>query len=118
MSKVKKYLPEIGMLLPAFLFLLIFVFIPFFLSIYFSFTNERLIPRPIPTKFIGLDNYRIHKAARGGQHLLNTQHRAGYTAVDIGPHKALRLANHRANPHIVSLIYHGLARRANVLLHG
>ena len=58
MSKVKKYLPEIGMLLPAFLFLLIFVFIPLFLSIYFSFTNERLIPRPIPTKFIGLDNYQ------------------------------------------------------------
>lgn len=58
MGRIKKYLPEMGMLLPAFLFLFIFVFIPFLLSIYFSFTNERLIPRPIPTKFIGFDNYQ------------------------------------------------------------
>lgn len=57
MQKFKKRFPEIGMLLPAFLFLTLFIFIPFLLSIYFSFTNERLIPRPIPTKFVGLDNY-------------------------------------------------------------
>ncbi len=57
MQKLKKYFPEIGMLLPAFLFLTVFIFIPFLLSFYFSFTNERLIPRPIPTKFVGFDNY-------------------------------------------------------------
>jgi multiple sugar transport system permease protein len=57
MKKYKRLLPEIGMILPAIILLLTFVFIPFFLSGYFSFTNERLMPRPIPTQLIGLRNY-------------------------------------------------------------
>ncbi len=57
MQKYKRLLPEIGMLLPAIILLLIFVFIPFFLSTYFSFTNEKLMPRPIPTQLLGFRNY-------------------------------------------------------------
>ncbi len=57
MIKYKRFLPEIGMILPALFFITVFVFIPFFLSGYFSFTNERLIPRPIPTLFVGFHNY-------------------------------------------------------------
>ena len=57
MKSYKRYFPEVGMLLPAIIFLTVFVFIPFFLSGYFSFTNERLIPRPIPTQWVGVRNY-------------------------------------------------------------
>ncbi|WP_319536543.1 sugar ABC transporter permease [uncultured Vibrio sp.] len=57
MKSYKRYFPEVGMLLPAIIFLTVFVFIPFFLSGYFSFTNERLIPRPIPTQWVGFRNY-------------------------------------------------------------
>jgi multiple sugar transport system permease protein len=42
---------------PALTLLLIFLIIPFFIAIYFSLTNERLVPGPLPTKFIGLSNY-------------------------------------------------------------
>jgi multiple sugar transport system permease protein len=48
---------EWAMLLPAMLFLLIIIVVPFALSIWFSFTDQRLVPRPIPTRFIGLTNY-------------------------------------------------------------
>jgi multiple sugar transport system permease protein len=58
MQKFKRFLPEVCMLFPALIFLVIFVFIPFFLSAYFSFTNERLMPRPIPTNWLGLRNYQ------------------------------------------------------------
>jgi multiple sugar transport system permease protein len=57
MKSYKRYMPEIGMLLPAIILLLAFVFIPFFLSGYFSFTNEKLMPRPIPTQLLGFKNY-------------------------------------------------------------
>ncbi|EGR3932587.1 sugar ABC transporter permease [Vibrio cholerae] len=57
MNKLKRYTPEIGMLLPAIILLVTFVFIPFLLSGYFSFTNERLMPRPIPTQWLGFRNY-------------------------------------------------------------
>lgn len=43
-------------LLPAGILLVLFIVVPFFLAIGFSFTNQRLIS-PLPTKFIGLDNY-------------------------------------------------------------
>lgn len=43
-------------LAPAGILLLLFIVVPFVLAIVFSFTNQRLIS-PLPTKFIGLDNY-------------------------------------------------------------
>ncbi|MEA2022955.1 MAG: sugar ABC transporter permease [Actinomycetota bacterium] len=43
-------------LAPAGILLLLFIVAPFVLAIIFSFTNQRLIS-PLPTKFIGLDNY-------------------------------------------------------------
>lgn len=48
---------ELAMLLPAVLFLLALIVVPFALSIWFSFTDQRLVPRPIPTRIIGLTNY-------------------------------------------------------------
>lgn len=42
--------------LPAGLLLLLFLVLPFVLAIVFSFTNHRLIS-PLPTRFVGLDNY-------------------------------------------------------------
>lgn len=57
MRRLKIALPEIGMLLPALALLMLFVFVPFMLSFYYSFTNERLMPRPIPARWLGLQNY-------------------------------------------------------------
>ncbi len=42
---------------PALILLLIFLIIPFFIAIYFSLTNERLVSGPLPTNFVGLRNY-------------------------------------------------------------
>lgn len=41
---------------PALVLLVVFMVAPFLLAFYFSFTNERLIS-PLPTRFVGLDNY-------------------------------------------------------------
>lgn len=49
---------EFAMLLPALLFLLVLIVTPFLLSVWFSFTDQRLVPRPVPTKVIGLTNYQ------------------------------------------------------------
>ena len=48
---------ELAMLLPAVIFLIALIVVPFALSIWFSFTDQRLVPRPIPTKVVGLTNY-------------------------------------------------------------
>jgi multiple sugar transport system permease protein len=42
---------------PALLLLLIFLIIPFFMAIYFSFTSQRLVAGPLPTDLVGLRNY-------------------------------------------------------------
>jgi multiple sugar transport system permease protein len=42
---------------PALILLSVFLVIPFFLAIYFSLTNQRLAPDPLPTAFLGLSNY-------------------------------------------------------------
>ena len=41
---------------PAGILLVVFLLVPFALAIAFSFTNQRLIS-PLPTRFVGLDNY-------------------------------------------------------------
>lgn len=48
---------ELAMLLPAMLCLVLIIVVPFTLSVGFSFTDQRLMPRPIPTRFIGWTNY-------------------------------------------------------------
>ena len=53
----KEMLTAWTFLLPASLLLLIFLIIPFFMAIYFSFTNQTLIPGPIPTEFVGFRNF-------------------------------------------------------------
>jgi multiple sugar transport system permease protein len=45
------------MLLPGFILLVALVIVPFLLSFWFSFTDQRIMPRPIPTRFVGLGNY-------------------------------------------------------------
>jgi multiple sugar transport system permease protein len=42
---------------PALLLLMVFLVIPFFMAICFSFTNQRLVAGPLPTNFVGLRNY-------------------------------------------------------------
>lgn len=48
---------ELAMLLPALALVGIFLILPFALSCWISLTNQRLIPRPVPVKFVGLDNF-------------------------------------------------------------
>ena len=43
---------------PALILLLIFLITPFFIAIYFSFTNERLVSGSLPTYFVGLGNFK------------------------------------------------------------
>ncbi|WP_341487792.1 sugar ABC transporter permease [Pararhizobium sp. A13] len=48
---------QIGMLAPAMIVLGVIIATPFALSLWFSFTDQRLVPRPVPTQFVGLRNY-------------------------------------------------------------
>src|SRR4051812_37068481 len=48
---------ELAMLMPAVILIIALTVVPFAMSIWFSFTDQRLAPRPIPTKIIGLTNY-------------------------------------------------------------
>jgi multiple sugar transport system permease protein len=41
----------------ALILLLIFLITPFFIALYLSFTNERLVAGPLPTNFVGPRNY-------------------------------------------------------------
>ncbi len=45
------------MLAPSIVLMVIFLVLPFALAVWFSLTNERLVPRPIPTRFVGIRNY-------------------------------------------------------------
>lgn len=48
-----------AMAAPALILGFIFLILPFFMAIFYSFTNQRLISNPnLPTKFIGLSNYQ------------------------------------------------------------
>ena len=57
MQRFKHLWSEGALLAPAIILLLLFIIAPFILSGYLSFTNERLIPRPIPTQWVGWLNY-------------------------------------------------------------
>lgn len=46
-----------GMMAPVLLMLSLFIVVPFLVAFWLSLTNERLIPRPIPTRFVGIENY-------------------------------------------------------------
>jgi multiple sugar transport system permease protein len=50
-------LQELGMLAPALLLMTVFLIAPFVVAIWTSFTNQPLVPRPVPVQFIGLRNY-------------------------------------------------------------
>ncbi len=50
-------LQEIGMLAPACILVAGFLLLPFLSSFELALTNQRLIPRPVPTRFVGLDNF-------------------------------------------------------------
>jgi multiple sugar transport system permease protein len=46
------------MFAPALFMLCLFIVVPFFMSVYFSFTDQRLLANPnVPTEFIGMRNY-------------------------------------------------------------
>jgi multiple sugar transport system permease protein len=46
------------MLAPALIMVALFIVFPFFMSIYFSFTDQRLVPNlNVPTEFVGFRNY-------------------------------------------------------------
>lgn len=58
LRRVRDYLDELVLILPATVLLSVFVVLPFLMAGFLSLTDIRLIPRPIPTEFVGLDNYR------------------------------------------------------------
>lgn len=51
-------LQELGMLLPALVLIAGFLLLPFLSSFRIALTNERLIPRPVPARYVGLDNFQ------------------------------------------------------------
>ncbi|MEM7331725.1 MAG: sugar ABC transporter permease [Chloroflexota bacterium] len=57
---------------PALILLFVFVIVPFILAFIFSFTNQRLVPGPNPTEFVGLRNFtRLVADKRFTRALLN-----------------------------------------------
>lgn len=48
---------QFGMIVPGLALVTVFTIAPFLYSVFLSLTNERLIPRPVPSRFVGLDNY-------------------------------------------------------------
>jgi multiple sugar transport system permease protein len=66
------YWDEIAMLAPALLLLFAFLVVPFAMSIGLAFTNQPLLPGPIPTKLVGLGNFsRILSSGEFWHALLN-----------------------------------------------
>jgi len=56
-KKRNNRLQEVAMLLPACLLIALFLLVPFISSFQIALTNQRLIPRPVPTRFVGLGNF-------------------------------------------------------------
>jgi len=48
---------EWAMIAPAGVLMLVFLVLPFGLSFWLALTDQRLVPRPIPTRFVGLQNF-------------------------------------------------------------
>lgn len=48
---------ELAMLLPALGLIVVFLLVPFLLSFWLAATNERLVPRPVPARFVGFQNF-------------------------------------------------------------
>lgn len=57
-KKKKELIPLLVFLLPALILLALFMIVPFLMAFGLSFTNQRLIPGRVPTKFVGLLNYK------------------------------------------------------------
>lgn len=57
LSDVANPLQQIGMLAPAVVLICLFLIVPFGLSFWTSMTNQPLVPRPVPVRFVGLDNF-------------------------------------------------------------
>jgi multiple sugar transport system permease protein len=53
----KDLLQEMVMILPALVLLAVFLVSPFVSSLQLSFTNQRLVQGPVPSRFVGLRNY-------------------------------------------------------------
>jgi multiple sugar transport system permease protein len=76
-ARTKEVLAAWTMLSPALLLLIGFLIIPFIMAIIFSFTTKRLVS-PLPTRFVGLDNYvRLFADQAFWQALRNTAVFAG-----------------------------------------
>lgn len=56
-KKRNRRMQELAMLLPACGLIALFLLLPFVSSFRIALTNERLIPRPVPTRFVGLANF-------------------------------------------------------------
>jgi len=55
----RDFLKGLGFATPAILLLSLFLIAPFVLAIYYSFTDQRLVPNPnLPTEWVGFRNYR------------------------------------------------------------
>ena len=52
-----RFLQEIGMLAPAVLLMTVFLITPFLLSFWTAMTNQPLVPRPTPVRFVGFNNF-------------------------------------------------------------
>ncbi|MDI7248154.1 MAG: sugar ABC transporter permease [Bacillota bacterium] len=57
MMRRRELVTQVSLFLPAFILLLVFMVTPFLMAIGLSFTNQRLIPGPVPTRFVGWQNY-------------------------------------------------------------
>jgi multiple sugar transport system permease protein len=54
----QRFWQEVGMIAPAMLLLAIFLITPFLLSFWTAMTNQPLVPRPTPVRFVGLLNFQ------------------------------------------------------------
>lgn len=52
-----RFLQEIGMLAPAVVLMTAFLITPFLLSFWTAMTNQPLVPRPTPVRFVGFNNF-------------------------------------------------------------
>ncbi|MCO6180994.1 carbohydrate ABC transporter permease [Ciceribacter sp. RN22] len=53
----RRILQELVMLAPAVILMTVFLISPFLLSFYTAMTNEPLVPRPTPVRFVGVTNF-------------------------------------------------------------